>query len=353
MVVMAVLNQPKRRQTSLLRWYEKNKRDLPWRKNKNAYAIWVSEIMLQQTTVKTVIPHYEKFLVRYPTVKKLAGAQLESVLAAWSGLGYYRRARNLHKASIAIVRDHGSEFPNELDQIRSLPGIGIYTAAAVGSIAFGLEEPVLDGNVIRVLSRVLAYSMDTSLSQSRRFLHSEARKFLSHKKPGDSNQALMELGATVCLPRKALCTLCPLKPHCKAAKSNHPEKYPIVKPRPETSKETWLAKIFIRDGESKTQTRFLLKKTSPGHANEGLYEFPLSKIKNAVSNPSNKLVGSVRHTIMNRRMHIHVKCLRLERKLKPNERLVSSRNLDRIAVSGLTQKILKLWTKASHNKKTI
>ena len=203
----------------LLAWYDRNQRDLPWRRSADPYRIWLSEIMLQQTRVAAVLEHYRAFLARFPTVRKLAAAQLESVLAAWSGLGYYRRARSLHRAAQQIVECHGSCLPRTVQELRALPGVGRYTGAAVASIAFGVPVAVVDGNVERVISRLLAASSAGRPAVSRLDYWALAESLLARRRPGDWNQAMMELGATVCLPRQSQCGACPLKRWCKVAKA--------------------------------------------------------------------------------------------------------------------------------------
>ena len=193
---------------ALLEWYDQNRRDLPWRNTRDPYRIWVSEIMLQQTRVAAVLPSYGKFLQRFPSTEKLASARVASVLAEWSGLGYYRRARNLHAAAKVIMHEFAGKFPDHSDEWRKLPGIGRYTAAAIASIS--LEEPVavLDGNVDRVLRRLLH---SASSSQSLK----AAQELLDRTRPGDFNQAIMELGATACLPGEPLCSRCPVSSFCR------------------------------------------------------------------------------------------------------------------------------------------
>ena len=196
-------------QTALLAWYRQNRRDLPWRRTRDPYAIWLSEIMLQQTRVAAVIDPYRQFLKRFPTVQKLAAARETSVLAQWSGLGYYRRARNLHAAAGVVSREHAGEFPRTSWELRNLPGIGRYTAAAIASIAFGEPTAVVDGNVERVLMRVSGTKL------SREGVWKLANQVLSHDHPGDFNQAMMELGATVCLPGEPGCPVCPVRNFCR------------------------------------------------------------------------------------------------------------------------------------------
>lgn len=216
--------------TRLLHWYDRHRRDLPWRRTRDPYRIWLSEVMLQQTRVETVLRYYERFLDRFPTVGALAAAPLDDVLALWSGLGYYRRARQLHSAAQRVAEQ--GRMPRSLEELRELPGIGPYTAAAVASIAFGEPAGVLDGNVERVVSRLLASGDDPKATAGRRWLlaHVEG-ELLEPARPGDSNQALMELGATVCLPQRPRCPRCPLRPDCRAATQGDPESYPVPRKR--------------------------------------------------------------------------------------------------------------------------
>jgi len=196
--------------SKLLAWYDAHARDLPWRENRDPYRVWVSEIMLQQTRVAAVIEHYRKFLRRFPTVQTLAAAREASVLAAWSGLGYYRRARMLHAAAKVVARERGGNLPETADEWRTLPGVGRYTAAAIASIAFGKAVAVVDGNVERVLQRI------TGKAISGELVWRQAESWLDRRRPGDFNQAMMELGATVCTPRGPACLTCPLVELCVA-----------------------------------------------------------------------------------------------------------------------------------------
>jgi A/G-specific adenine glycosylase len=220
---------PKRAQAGftgmLLSWYEAGHRDLPWRRTSDPYRIWVSEIMLQQTRAQTVIPYYERFLARFPTVEALAAAPENDLLALWSGLGYYSRARNLKRAAELILAAGG--FPRDYDAIRALPGIGDYTAAAIGSIAFGLPHAVVDGNVLRVVARVENDAADILVPHTRKRFGAVAQAWLDRERPGIFNQALMELGATVCLPRNPLCLLCPVAPACGARQAGTASQLPV------------------------------------------------------------------------------------------------------------------------------
>jgi A/G-specific adenine glycosylase len=214
----------------ILAWYQRHKRDLPWRRTRDPYAIWVSEIMLQQTRVETVIPFYERFLRRFPDVAALARAREATVLGAWSGLGYYRRAQHLHAAARAVVREHQGNMPRTREGLLTLPGIGEYTASAIASIAFGQEEAAVDGNVIRVLARIHGLRGQRDSSALRRRVDTIAQGLARGRNPGDWTQALMELGATTCLPREPLCDGCPAARSCAARDSGDPARYPEAMP---------------------------------------------------------------------------------------------------------------------------
>ncbi len=209
----------------LAEWFARGHRDLPWRRTTDPYRIWVSEIMLQQTRAQAVIPYYERFLQRFPTVEALAAAQENEVLALWAGLGYYSRARNLWRAARAATDAGG--FPRDYEAIRALPGIGDYTAAAVASIAFGLPHAVIDGNVLRVVARVENDAADIGSARTRERFRSIAQQWLDSKQAGAFNQALMELGATVCLPRNPLCLVCPLASCCRARQEGTAAQLPV------------------------------------------------------------------------------------------------------------------------------
>jgi A/G-specific adenine glycosylase len=217
---------------ALLEWFRESARRLPWRETRDPYAIWVSEIMLQQTRVEAVIPYYERFLARFPNVEALAAAPEEELLAAWSGLGYYSRARNLQKAARQVLERGG--FPESYEEILELPGIGEYTAAAVASIAFGQPYAVLDGNVMRVMSRLSADFGDIAATATKARLREAAQRCLVSGAAGDTNQAFMELGATLCLPREPRCLLCPVAAFCKARAEGIQDQLPTKLRRAET-----------------------------------------------------------------------------------------------------------------------
>jgi A/G-specific adenine glycosylase len=229
----------------LLDWFYQFQRDLPWRRTKDPYRIWISEIMLQQTRVAAVIPYYERFLAQFPDMRALAEAAEEEVLRYWSGLGYYSRARNLQKAAQLIVAHHAGEFPREATDVLALPGIGNYTAAAILSIAFGAKRAVLDGNVARVLARLGAIRGDLRESRRWRALQETAGKLLVPETPGDWNQAMMELGAMVCMPRAPQCLLCPVAKFCRARKSGDPESFPEKRKNREVVQIVLAAAVFF------------------------------------------------------------------------------------------------------------
>lgn len=233
----------------LLQWYHQNKRDLPWRQTKDPYRIWVSEIMLQQTRVEAVKPYYARFLETLPTVKDLAEAHEETILKLWEGLGYYSRVRNMQKAAIQIMEEHNGIFPADHKKLLSLKGIGPYTAGAVGSIAFGLPVPAVDGNVLRVMSRITADAADISLQATKKDWENRLTEIMPVDCSGDLNQALMELGATVCLPNGApKCEVCPVRTTCEAYRRNATQLYPVKAEKKARTLE-YLNVFFCVDGD--------------------------------------------------------------------------------------------------------
>jgi A/G-specific adenine glycosylase len=234
----------------LLRWYRRHRRDLPWRRTRDPYAIWISEAMLQQTQVETVIPYYERFLRRFPDVRTLAAAELEDVLREWAGLGYYSRARNLHAAAGEVVERFAGRLPADVDALRSLPGVGRYTAGAVASIAFDRPAPVLDGNVTRVLVRLHGIREEVGRPAVMRRLWDQAAVLARGPDPGDLNQALMELGARVCTPRAPRCEACPLEAGCVARRAGDAERLPRREPRRPPRPVRALAALVLRRGQA-------------------------------------------------------------------------------------------------------
>lgn len=217
--------------SALLDWYTKNKREMPWRNTSDPYKIWISEVMLQQTRVDTVIPYYNRFLNQFPGIQDLADASQQTVLKMWEGLGYYSRARNMHKAAQEVVSEYNSEFPDTYGELLNLKGIGPYTAAAISSIAFNRKQAVLDGNVIRVLSRYFGIKDDVRRSKVKKEIQEIADTLIPEENPGDFNQSVMELGATVCTPKNPACGSCPLSIDCIAYKSAETEIIPYKSPK--------------------------------------------------------------------------------------------------------------------------
>lgn len=213
----------------LLAWYGRSGRDLPWRNTREPFRIWLSEIMLQQTTVVAVIPYYERFLQRFPSLEELAKAPLDDVITLWAGLGYYSRARNLHRAAQQLVAEHGGKFPKQLKALMALPGIGRSTAGAILSIAFDIPAPILDGNVRRVLVRLFAWPDDPRSSRAEKQLWVWAEALTPNDHPHDYAQAIMDLGATVCTPTRPVCDVCPLRELCQAYKQGLAEKLPVAR----------------------------------------------------------------------------------------------------------------------------
>ena len=254
------------------------KRPLPWRKTKNPYAIWISEIMLQQTQVNTVLPYYERWMKKFPTIQALAGASLTEVLKAWEGLGYYRRARNLHEAAKTVCKKLGGKFPGSKEELLKLPGVGRYTAGAVSSIAFGNPDPVLDGNVKRVLSRIFALKYPADTGHGEKKLWEIAEKLVKESKsPGDFNQALMELGALVCLPENPQCGVCPVEKSCGAHQMKKEQSFPVKTRNEKTEKLETLATVLWKNG------RVLLEKRPLTMRWGGLWMFPHWIYQNGIS----------------------------------------------------------------------
>lgn len=262
---------------SLLSWYRENRRDLPWRRDRDPYRIWVSEVMLQQTTVSAVIPFYERFLSLFPDVHALAAASEGTVLKAWSGLGYYSRARNLMKASKALSQ---TGFPRKAAELAELPGFGPYTAAAVASIAFDDPSGVLDGNVIRILCRRYGWDLEWWTSAARKKLQGQADAFAREGSPSEINQAMMELGATVCTPKSPACLLCPWAKTCIARKDARVSELP--RPRPRKDLELWIYSPVVKIKKNKVA----LVRNDTGPFMKGQHLFP-GTFKRVSTGPKN------------------------------------------------------------------
>jgi len=305
--------------SDLLDWFDRHKRDLPWRGHRDPYRVWLSEIMLQQTRVAAVIDYYERFVRRFPTVEKLAAARESSVLAAWSGLGYYRRARMLHAAARNIVRERAGKFPASPEDLRTLPGIGRYTAAAIASIAFHEPVAVVDGNVARVLQRILGKRI------AGEHLWQTAEALLSQERPGDFNQALMELGATLCVPRQPKCLVCPVSEMC-ATRGELSGPRHIARQK----KRTVFYALNSRNGSV-----FLAKRDKAAALMPGMWELPEIPAVKGSSQPFLTLRHSI--TVTDYVVRV-VQCEPLEGILG---RWIERSRLARLPLTGLTRKILR------------
>ncbi len=307
----------------LLRWYEANRRDLPWRRTTDPYRILLSEVMLQQTRVETVLPYYARFLRLFPTAKALAAARPQTVLRAWAGLGYYSRARSLRAAAQSIQR---SGFPSTYEGLLDLPGVGRYTAAAVASIAFGLPRAVIDGNVRRLLARLFACQDG---------FEEKAEALLDRKRPGDFNQAMMELGATVCLPRNPRCSACPLAGRCAAFGSTRVKQFPARRPQAACQTVELRLAVVERGG------RILLAPPGTAPLWPGFWslpELPLPGIRQLDQ------IGAFRHTVTFRRIKVEVfrASVSAERRLTARGfRFLSHAELDRLPLSTPSRKALR------------
>ena len=253
---------------SLLSWYDRSRRDLPWRRDPSPYRVVLSEFLLQQTRVDTVVPYFERFVERFPSIESLASAPLDDVLKCWEGLGYYARARNLHAAAREIVERHEGKVPDRADDLSNLKGFGPYTTAAVASIAFDLPHAVVDGNVIRVLSRLCAIKDDVARADVRTRIAEIAQDLLDPVRPGDANQAAMELGATLCSPRNPDCPQCPIARHCRGRKLGIQTDLPVKSKRGSRQKRTEVAVVLRRN------TSVLVAKRPEEGLLGGLWEFP-------------------------------------------------------------------------------
>jgi A/G-specific adenine glycosylase len=257
----------------LIRWYLKNYRDLPWRKTDNPYHIWVSEVMLQQTQVNTVLSYYPKFVQRFSSPKHLARAKLQDVLKAWEGMGYYGRARHLHRAAGAVMEDYGGIIPDGWNEFRGLPGVGDYIAAAVLSIAFNHPYAVVDGNVKRVLARLFKIDTPVNKSNSTKIFKETAGSLLDPKRPATFNQAMMELGALICRPKNPICRTCPVQRFCQAFQTREVAKYP------QRSASRPIPQYHIAVGVVFKNGQILITQRQPQGLLGGLWEFPGGKIK--------------------------------------------------------------------------
>lgn len=316
---------------ALLTWFAANQRKLPWRMTRDPYQIWISEVMLQQTTTQAVVPYFEKFVRRFPSVKVLANAKQEDLLEAWAGLGYYSRARNLHKAANAISAC--DQFPRTWTELIKLPGFGPYTARSVASIAFDEKVGVVDGNVIRVLSRLNSWQFEWWKPAGREIIQTFADGLARIAKPSQVNQAIMELGASICSPQNPTCILCPLKEHCSAFRHKGAASFPIPKPRKAIEPWLWLPKVELK----KNQVLLVKNKEAPILKNQWIFPGEFRKLKQKPSR------FDFKHTITHH--EIHVRLSTHGGKLPNDFCWVKISDLKKINPSSLLQKALQKMQK--------
>lgn len=282
----------------LLSWYNEYKRALPWRDSPTPYATWISEIILQQTRVNQGLDYYLRFMGRFPTVEALAQAEESAVLKAWQGLGYYTRARNLHKAAQKIMQDYDGELPATFTELKKLPGIGDYTAAAIASIAFGEAVPAIDGNAYRVYARYLGLPHDIGGGKAFPFFFEAGKALISHQAPGDFNQAIMELGATLCKPKNPACMFCPVQSSCYAFSRGVAEKFP-VKTKKLQVREERMAYVYLY-----SENRFLLRHRNAKGIWQNMYDFPeYQSLKDRMKTPP-PVQESLVHVLTHKRLQI-------------------------------------------------
>src|SRR5271170_4066293 len=339
-------------QKQLLAWFRTHQRDLPWRRSRDPYRIWVAEVMLQQTRIATVMPYYQRFLSRFPTVHSLARARETEVLKLWSGLGYYSRARNLHRAAKIIVARHHGQFPRTLDAVLELPGIGTYTAAAVLSIAFDAPLAVLDGNVARVLGRIKAIRGDLRAPKNWRALSAAAQDFLATQAPGDWNQSLMELGEVICTPQPPDCTECPVARHCRAYARGLTSEIPAPR-RKRALVHMKIAAAILRDPRGRT----LLVQDPGAHDTvlfSRMWQFPAVEVTRrpkadlekhlratlAIGKISLEGLPAARHGVTFRNITLLPFLANVpELPKRPRTRILPLKNLSKLPISSATRKI--------------
>ncbi len=357
---------------NLLKWFHREKRALPWRERRDPYRIWISEIMLQQTRVAAVIPYYERFMKRFPTVQVLAGAQIESVLQFWAGLGYYSRARNLHQAAKEIVTKHDGEFPRTIEAALTLPGIGAYTSAAILSIAYGVPAAVLDGNVARVLARLGALGGDLREPERWEMLRDAADTLLDVKNSSDWNESMMELGALICTPLAPQCNACPVAKFCRARALGIQNDLPAKRVKRATENVTLAAAVLL-DSENRTMLVRPSKETADTESAalfSNLWQFPAVVVRESsqvnipeqlrkLLEPKTKSkrlfmqrLNVASHTVTFRRITLVPYLIRVTKLPSANDatkRQIALSAVSKLAVSSATRKIAALASKAITN----
>lgn len=335
--------------TDLLAWYGEAARDLPWRRTSDPYGIWVSEVMLQQTRVEVVAERWVRFLQRFPTVTALAQAPEEDVLGEWAGLGYYRRARSLHAAARVVQEEHGGRFPTAASDVRALPGVGEYTTGAICSIAYQQPEALVDGNVERVFARLFLLEEVTASPALKRRSWALARQLVPAERPGDWNQALMELGATVCTPRNPSCEGCPVRVRCRALSAGSAADLPLPRARRE------VIEVEVELALAQEGLRVLLLQRPAEARMGGLWELPTREVTwsggsapgihanawpGALTESGEELVGGLRHSVTHHRIRGRVLEARLDGALPANGRWVTLEEAEELGTTALTAKAL-------------
>lgn len=335
-------------QKQLIQWYQQNKRDFPWRKDQDPYHIWISEIMLQQTTTETVIPYYIHFLEVFPTIEKLASASLEEVYKMWEGLGYYRRAKHLHESAQIIVDKYDGQFPRKYDEILALKGIGSYTAGAISSIAYGKPVPAVDGNVLRIMSRYYLIKENIVELKIQKQIFKIVQELIQGHDASAFNQGLMDLGATICRPVHPQCSICPIQKKCQAYRYNQQEVLPI------SIKKIKKQEIGFITGIITYQNKFLLIQNPPGGLLENLYGFiqydvesPYSFITSFQENYQQELkiqsyIKDIKHVFTHRTWFMHVYHFTLNHEIKG---MYTLEEIQSLPLSTAHLKVLKAYLK--------
>ncbi len=332
---------------ALLSWYDQHRRVMPWRvksgQTPNSYHVWLSEIMLQQTTVMTVSPYFKKFIQRWPTIEDLAKASENDILTEWAGLGYYSRARNLHKCALKIINEFGGQFPQDIATLKSFPGVGEYTANAIRAIAFDQPATVVDGNVERVVSRLFA--VETPLVKAKKEIKLRAEELSSKNRPADYAQAIMDLGATICTPRNPKCLLCPWQNGCRAFHLKNQEKYPIKLPKKKRPKKQTTAFIIIND-----QGKIFLRRRPDKGLLAGMMEVPSTNWQeNKSEKPPGflkkgtqyqKLPGKLKHVFTHFELIVDVVVVEGKNTKDIEGVWVNKDQMDRLALPTLMKKII-------------
>jgi A/G-specific adenine glycosylase len=337
--------------SNLLKWYRANKRSLPWRGHADPYAVWVSEIMLQQTRVETVVPYFLRWMRTFPTIRRLARASERQVLNQWEGLGYYARARNLRRAAQLLVKRFGGELPGDVESLRTLPGIGRYTAGAIASMAFGQDEAALDGNIRRVLARVFNVSEAANSPAGEMILWELATRNLPKGHAGDYNQAMMDLGATICVPTKPRCPICPVRGVCEALKLGIQEERPVLKAKKTVPHHVYVAAVILRKG------RVLLVRRPSNGLLGGMWEFPNGKVQGSLLRGLEKTIrrlyaldlrlseplGVVRHGYSHFTAEVHVFACELKAEFdNADSHWVTVKKLDEYPMGKIDRQIAEL-----------